>query len=157
MSWINVYGAIFVAVLLAPNVIFALRNKKGFRNLWECEIVYFFEKIGRFGCLALMILILPGCGFGFPSNEVFALYLASDGALVALYCLMWAIRPQENSLFKALALSLIPSVVFLLSGALSGYWPLLIAAAVFAPCHVAISYKNAEMERKRADPDSSKK
>ena len=50
----------------------------------------------------------------------------------------------------ALALSILPSVLFLESGILRCYFPLIAAALLFAPCHILISYKNAAMKREIA-------
>lgn len=32
MNWFNVYGLIFVAVIMIPNIIFAVKCKDGFDN-----------------------------------------------------------------------------------------------------------------------------
>lgn len=143
MNWINIYGLVFMLAIMIPNIIFALKNQDGFQNLWKNRVVELFEQIGRIGCFCFMVLIIPGCGFGFPSDEHFALYLMINMALIAVYCLVWVVCFKRNSVFRALALSVIPSLIFLISGVLSRYLPLLIAAIIFAPCHIIISYKNA--------------
>lgn len=148
MEWINVYGLIFMVVILIPNIVFAAKNKGGFQNLWRNRIVETLEQIGRIGCFVLMVLIIPSCGFGFGSDEQLALYLIVDAVLTAAYCLIWIICFKRNSVFRALALSVIPSLIFLFSGTMSRYWPLIIASVIFAPCHIAISYKNAALESK---------
>ena len=149
MNWINFYGLAFMLVIMIPNIIFASINKDRFQNLWKNKFVEALEQVGRMGCLAFMIFIIPRCGFGFSSDESFALYLIISVVLLTAYCLIWIICFKINSIFKALALSVIPSVIFLASGILSRYIPLIIAAVIFAPCHIAISYKNAESEAKR--------
>lgn len=53
---------------------------------------------------------------------------------------LYAVR--GDSLFRALALSILPCAVFLFSGIMLRSIPLSIAAVVFAPCHIAISCKN---------------
>lgn len=148
MDWINVYGLAFLFAIMIPNLIFAVKNKAGFQNLWSNRIVEAFEQVGRVGCFGFMALIIPGCGFGFPSDEAFALYLVIDGLLIAAYILIWIICFGRNSVFRALALSVIPSLIFLVSGILSRYLPLIIAALIFAPCHIIISYKNSVLESK---------
>lgn len=45
---------------------------------------------------------------------------------------------------KSLALSILPSILFLESGILSLNYPLIAAAVIAAPCHIAISALNAE-------------
>ena len=148
MDWINIYGFVLMLFIMIPNIIFTLKNKDGFQNLWNNKIIEVFEQIGRFGCFGFMILIIPGFGFGFSSNEFFSLYLILNTVLIVAYCLIWFICFKKNSIFRALALSIIPSVIFLTSGILSRYILLIVTAIIFAPCHVIISYKNAVLETK---------
>lgn len=149
MNWINFYGLAFMLVIMIPNIIFASINKDGFQNLWKNKFVEVLEQIGRMGCFGFMVFIIPRCGFGFSPDESFSLYLIVNVVLLAAYCLIWIICFKRNSIFRALALSIIPSVIFLASGILSRYIPLIVAAVIFAPCHIAISYKNVELETKR--------
>ena len=149
MNWINFYGLAFMLVIMIPNIIFAIRNKDGFRNLWKNKLIEALEQIGRIGCFGFMVLMIPGCGFGFSSDESFALYLIVNVVLLVAYCLIWIIFFKKNSIFRALALSIIPSVIFLTSGIFSRYIPLIVAAVIFTPCHITISYKNAKLETKR--------
>ncbi len=143
MNWFNVYGLIFIFIIMIPNIIYAVKCKEGFNNLWQNKIVEMLEQAGRFGCFGFMIFSIPGTSFGFPSDEAFALYLIIDTILILAYCVIWCIYFKKNNVFKALSLSTIPSVIFLLSGILSRSVLLLISAAIFAPCHIIISYKNA--------------
>ena len=143
MNVINLYGLFFIIVILIPNMVFAVRCKDGFENLWKNKVVEILEQIGRFGCFALMIFIIPGIPFGFSSDETFAAYLIADSILVLVYCLIWIICFRKNSVFRALSLSILPSALFLFSGIMSRYVPLIAAALIFAPCHIMISYKNA--------------
>ena len=144
MNWINFYGLAFMLVIMIPNIIFASINKDGFQNLWKNKFVEVLEQIGRMGCFGFMVFIIPRCGFGFSPDESFSLYLIVNVVLLVAYCLIWIICFKRNSIFRALALSIIPSVIFLASGILSRYIPLIVAAVIFAPCHIAISYKNVE-------------
>ena len=144
MEWINIFGLIFMAVIMIPNVIFGLKCKDGFENQWKNRWVEAIEQIGRFGCFGFMIIHIPGTWFGWWSDEAFAVYLIVDTILAALYCLIWIVCFRKNSVFRALALSIIPSVLFLFSGIMSRSVLLIIAAVLFAPSHIAISYKNAK-------------
>lgn len=143
MKVINLYGLFFMIVIMIPNIVFAVRCKEGVENLWENQTVEVLEQIGRFGCFALMIFIIPGIPFGFSSDEAFAVYLIADSILVLIYCLIWIVCFRKNSVFRALSLSILPSVLFLFSGIMSSYVPLIVAALIFAPSHIMISYKNA--------------
>lgn len=145
MEWINIFGLIFVAIIMIPNIIFAMKYKDGFKNLWINKKIELLEHIGRFGCFGFMVVNVPNTWFGFWSDEAFAIYFMVDLVLVALYCLIWAVCFKKNSIFRALALSIIPSVLFLFSGVMSRSILLLICAVIFAPSHILISYKNAKL------------
>lgn len=144
MEWFNVFGLIFIVVIMIPNVVFAIKRKDGFDNKWDNKFVEFIEQAGRFGCFGFMIFNIPGTWFGWWSDEAFALYLVVDGILVMLYCAIWIICFKKNSVFRALALSVIPSVLFLFSGIISRSVLLTVASVLFAPSHIAISYRNAK-------------
>ena len=149
MNWINPYGLFFMAVVLIPNIVFAVKCPQGFENTWENKTVERLEQIGRFGCFGFMVIHIPGTWFGFPSDEAFAIYLMADAVLIACYCLIWILCFRKNGLFRALALSILPSLVFLLSGILSRSLLLVLSSLIFAPCHILLSYKNAILAGKR--------
>ena len=144
MNALNIFGLIMIAVIMIPNIIFAIRYREGFENKWNNKIVAVAEQIGRFGCFAFMIVNIPGTWFGWWSDETFAIYLIVDTILVILYCTIWIICFKNNSIFKALALSIIPSVLFLFSGIMSRSILLIVASILFAPSHILLSYKNAK-------------
>lgn len=144
MEWLNLWGLIFIAVIMIPNIVFAIKCKDGFENKWNNKFVEAVEQAGRFGSFGFMIINIPGTVFGWWSDEAFALYLIVDTILVALYCLIWIVCFRKNSIFRALALSIIPSIIFLFSGVMSRSVLLIVAAVLFAPSHIMISYKNAK-------------
>ena len=124
MGWINVFGLFFVSIIMIPNIVFAINCKDGFENKWSNKLVEIIEQIGRFGCLGFMMINIPGTWFGWWSDEALAIYLITDTLLVIIYCAIWIVCFRKNSVFRALTLSIIPSVLF-------------------APSHILISYKNA--------------
>ena len=144
MEWLNVFGLVFIVVIMIPNIIFAIRCKGGFENRWNNKIIGIVEQIGRFGCFGFMIFNVPGTWFGWWSNDAFASYLIIDTLLIALYCAMWIICRKKNNVFRALALSIIPAIIFMFSGVMSRSLLLIIATILFAPTHILISYKNAK-------------
>ena len=144
MEWLNVFGLVMVAVIMIPNILFAMKCKDGFVNKWNNKSMETVEQIGRFGCFGFMIIDIPGTWFGWWSDEAFAVYLVVDAVLVTLYCVIWAVCFRKSSVFRALALSIIPSVLFLFSGIMSRSILLTIAAVLFAPSHILISYQNAK-------------
>ena len=144
MEFVNIFGLIFVAVIMIPNIIFAIKCKEGFENTWSHRAVEMVEQIGRFGCFGFMIINIPGTWFGWWSDEAFVLYLLVHTALVILYCAIWIVCFRKRSMFRAMALSIIPSVLFLFSGIMSRSILLILSAVLFAPSHILISYKNAQ-------------
>ena len=144
MEWLNVFGLVMVAVIMIPNILFAMKCKDGFVNKWNNKSVETVEQIGRFGCFGFMIINIPGTWFGWWSDEAFAVYLVVDAVLVTLYCVIWAVCFRKSSVFRALALSIIPSVLFLFSGIMSRSILLTIDSVLFAPSHILISYQNAK-------------
>ena len=122
----------------------AIKCKDGFDNKWNNKYVEVTEQVGRLGCFGFMIINIPGTWFGWWSDEAFALYLIVDTILVMLYCAIWIICFKKNSVFRALALSIIPSMLFLFSGIMSRSVLLIIASVLFAPSHIVISYKNVK-------------
>ena len=144
MEWFNVFGLVFIVVMMIPNIVFAVRCKDGFENRWNNTVIEIIEQIGRFGCFGFMIFNVPGTWFGWWSNEAFAIYLIIDSLLIVLYCAIWFVFWEKNNVFRASALSIIPSVIFLFSGVMSRSILLIIATILFAPTHILISYKNAK-------------
>lgn len=143
MGGFNVFGLFFIAVVMIPNIIFAVKCKDEFVNKWENKYVEVTEQIGRFGCFGFMIINIPGTWFGWWSDEGFATYLIVDMILVLLYCIIWIVCFKRNSVIRALALSIIPSILFLFSGIMSRSVLLIIASVLFAPSHIMISYRNS--------------
>lgn len=144
MNWFNIYGLIFIVIIMIPNIVFALKCKDGFANKYNNKFVELFKQIGRFGSFIFMILNIPKTYFGFYFNNGLILYLIVDSILVALYCLIWAICFKKPSVFRALSLSIIPSILFFYSGVMIRSILLIIFSLIFAPCHILISYKNAK-------------
>ena len=144
MEWLNMFGLIFIVIIMIPNILYAIKCKEGFENKFHNKTIELLEQIGRFGCFGFMIINIPGTWFGWWSDEAFAVYLTVNVVLVLLYCGIWMICFKKNTVFRALTLSILPSIVFLFSGVMSRSVLLVISAAIFAPCHIWISYKNAK-------------
>lgn len=142
-KYFNIYGLIFVIIILFPNIIFAYFCKDGFENHYENKLVEIMEQIGRFGCFISMFLVIPflNKGFWFKSGKI--IYVAWESVLVTLYCIGWIIFWKEDSIKKSLYLSIVPSLLFIESGIISGNFQLLVFAIIFAPCHILISYMNS--------------
>ena len=142
-KYLNYWGLIFIVVILIPNIVFAITCKDGFENRYKNKLVGFLEQIARFGCFICMFLVIPSMSKGYWFKQGETVYLVLGVFLVILYCLGWIIFWKEDSIRKSLYLSIIPSLLFIESGIISGNILLLIFAVIFAPCHILISYMNA--------------
>lgn len=142
MECLNLYGLIFIAIIMIPNIVFAIKCKDGFENVYQNKTLEILEQGGRFGCIGFMVFNIPGTWFGWGSDEAFAIYLIVNTLLVILYCFLWVVCWKKNNIFRALSLSVLPSAVFVFSGIMSRSVLLILSSAIFAPTHIFLSYKN---------------
>lgn len=143
MFWFNYTGLMIIAVILMPNIVYAIKCKNGFDDSRKNKALIVFEQTGRYGCLIFMIFNVPYVCFGFWFDGAPIVYIAVNAALCAAYIICWAVLWNKSNGTKALLLSLLPSCVFLFGGAMLANIPLLVCSAIFAPCHISISCKNA--------------
>ena len=74
MNWLNVFGLVFVVLLLIPNIIYAIKAKNK-QNKCINKFMNVIEQIGRYGCMFLMIFNIGIAEFGFGSVYAFLIYL----------------------------------------------------------------------------------
>lgn len=149
MGVFNYYGLIIIILILIPNILFAIFNKNGFDNLYKNKVVEILEQIGRLGCFILMIVNIPHTYFGFWFKNAELFYIITNAVLVVAYCLIWGICFKKNSIFMALMLSILPSLLFLFSGIMIVNIPLIISSLIFSPTHILISFKNSKESNKK--------
>lgn len=142
MNIINFYGLAIVALIMIPNVVFAIKTKDGFENLWNNKAVEMLEQIGRFGCVGFSFINVPHTVIGLPDGTL-PIYLSVSGILLALYIGGWVFLWKKPGLFRAILLSVLPSALFLFDGIICRSLLLTVSALIFAPCHILISCKNA--------------
>lgn len=143
MGVFNIYGLIAVVQLLIPNLIWEMKKKGEFVEYYHNKPAEIAEQIGRFGCFITMIVNIPHTYFGYFFEYANLVYPFFTFAALAVYLIGWAKKGDKESVFYALILSITPSMMFLIDGILIRSIPLIVFAAIFAPCHILISYKNA--------------
>ncbi len=148
MNWFNYYGLAVIVIIMIPNIIFAIKCKDGFENLYKNKAVEISEQIGRYGCFVLMIFNIPYTYFNFWFDNALWVYIGVNCALCIAYIVFWIVCGKSDSMTKALSLSIIPSLIFIFSGIVLANIPLLIFAVIFAINHVLLSYKNAKLKGK---------
>lgn len=140
MDWFNYYGLIIMAIIMIPNIIYAIRHRDDAEKRYHNRAVEAAEQIGRYGCMICMVINIPHTYFGFWFQNGLAVYLAANGGFCMAYCLFWIKRSAK---VRALSLSILPTCMFLGSGILLASVPLIAFALVFGPAHIFISYKTA--------------
>ena len=142
MSWFNYYGLAIMAVIMIPNIIYAVKHKAEGENAYNNKMVTILEQIGRYGCMALMVFNIPYTYFNFWFDHALICYLCVNGGLCLAYLIFWIICWNRRGKLKALSLSIIPTAIFLFSGIVLANIPLLTFAVLFGITHIFISYKN---------------
>ncbi len=142
MSWFNYYGLIIMAIIMIPNIVYAVKHKGNDCNTYKNRAVIIAEQIGRYGCFAFMIFNIPYTYFNFWFDYALIVYLSVNGALCLAYLIFWVVCWNKNGKLKALSLSIIPSCVFLFSGIVLASIPLIVFSIIFAVNHIMISCKN---------------
>lgn len=142
MGWFNYYGLAIMAIIMIPNIIWAVKHKSDVASADINKAIIVAEQVGRYGCFALMIFNIPYTYFNFWFDYALTVYLSVNGALCLAYLIFWIVCRNQNGKLKALSLSVIPSVIFLFSGIMLADIPLIVFAVIFAINHIYISFKN---------------
>ena len=142
-GWINGIGALIVILMLVPNIVYAIKNKDE-KNLCTNRFMNIIEQIGRYACVVLMWFPLLVWIFDFVGNVEMVLYLAGNGILLASYWIAFGIYMKRTTRGLALALAIIPTCMFLISGILLRHWLLVGFAVVFAVGHIYVTLKNID-------------
>jgi CubicO group peptidase (beta-lactamase class C family) len=144
MNWFNYYGLAIMAIIMIPNIIFALTHKDGLPNSFHNKILKILEQVGRYGCFVFMIFNIPYTWIGFYFSFGELLYLIVNGVMLVAYVLSWVILWKRDGIVKAWLLSVLPSLIFLFSGIMIVSIPLIVFAIIFAITHIWTSVKNAK-------------
>ncbi len=139
-GWINLFGAVIVVLIMIPNVIYAAKQEPGGVKTEVPGYLTVCEQAGRYGCIVLMWLPLLVWKFGFKSVEEMLVYLIGNGILLLFYWYFWIRYSRKMTLSNAMALAVLPTMIFLLSGVLLRHWLLVASAVLFGAAHCRITY-----------------
>lgn len=155
VEFFNYYGLCFFVLIMFPNILFAVKSRDMFENVYKNKAVEVLEQVGRYGCSLLMIFVIPYTSYVFFHPDYFAkievTYLVVNGILSVAYIAVWFAMKNRSGILRAALLSGLPSLLFLFSGLILLYAPLIVAAIIFAVFHIFLSIKNALLIRERAD------
>ncbi len=141
-NWINWINMTAVVWLILINVIVA---RKGLSDSFNSKylVVNIFEQIGRYGCMALMILPIftRKWKFGFGSVAEMFIWICLTTLLLVIYSFLW-LKKANGGVFVLYGLALVPVVLFLLNGILLCHPALIAASLVFGISHFLIVKEN---------------
>ena len=121
MNWLSTFGLVLVILLLIPNIL---------------------EQIGRYGCMFLMIFNIGIVESGFPSINAFIIYLVGNTVLMLSYWIIWMLYFNKQTYREQMALAVIPTGIFLLSGITMLHYFLIIFAVIFGIGHIYVTSRN---------------
>ena len=144
-GWLNLTGFIVVALMMVPNMIYALQNRH-MENKCTSTPVLILEQVGRYGTMALMVFPLLVWEFGFASAEAFIIWTTLCGVLLLAYFICWGVYFRKPSLCVALWLAILPSAILILRGMFLHHWLLTAFGVCFAIGHIYITWFNQKLE-----------
>lgn len=142
-SWINLFGLVIVILMLLPNIIYAVKFH-GLENKCKNKIMNIIEQIGRYSSMFLIVFNIGIAEFGFSSVEAFIICFVGNILLIIAYWIIWMLYYKKMILWKSMALAIIPTVIFLLSGITLRHYFLVVSAIVFGIGHIYVTYQNAK-------------
>lgn len=140
-NWINIYGGIVVALMLIPNIIFAIKNKEQKPNKSK-RIINIIEQISRYACIILMVVPFFVWEFGFSPLGFMFVYIIGNVLFLILYYIFWGLYSKRMADKYAIALAVIPTLIFIVSAISVKHWALLVTAVIFGVSHIYITYIN---------------
>lgn len=141
MDWLNIYGLVIMIIIMIPNIVFAMREKN-FESKYNNKLIEVIEQIGRFGSMFLMIFNISFLNYGYWFSNAKKVYMILVAVLALAYCLTWVLYFKKATISKAMALAIIPTLIFLFSGLISLNILLIITSVLFGIGHLIISYYN---------------
>ena len=141
IGWLNISGLILVILLLIPNITYAIRVKNR-QNQCTNKMMNILEQIGRYGCMFFMVFSIGITELGFRSVEAFLMYFAGNMLLMAMYWIVWGLYFKKRNKTKQMALAIIPTCLFLLSGITLRHYLLVLFGVMFGVGHIYVTNKN---------------
>ncbi|MBQ7360034.1 MAG: hypothetical protein IJW63_08065 [Lachnospiraceae bacterium] len=96
------------------------------------------ETFSRFACVVLTIVPFGVLEFGFSNKENFIIYVFGNIALIITYWVCWSLFMKKRAFARAVSVSVLSALIFLLTGLTLDHWWLCWAAVLFGACHTGI-------------------
>ena len=144
VKWINLFGLIFIVMLLIPNIIYAIKNKDH-ENKCKNMVMNIMEQVGRYACMFFMVFNVGLAEFGFGSVSAFMFYMAGNIGLIIIYWIVWILYFRKHTFGKQISLAIIPVCIFLFNGIMMRHLLLIFSSLLFAAGHIYVTVKKREV------------
>ena len=138
VDWINLWGIAIVVLILLPNIVYAIKYRD-VKNKCTNQVMNVLEQIGRYGSMFFMIVNIGLLEFAFSTVGSFLTYLFGNVILLLAYWIIWMLYFAKQKAWKSMALAVIPTLIFLISGITLRHIPLVICAIVFGVGHIYVT------------------
>lgn len=139
---INMINVLAVACLILMNVIAYRKDLSDSFNS-KYFIINILEQVGRYGCMALMVLPIftRGWEFGFASATEMLIWASLTIVLLVMYGFLWG-KKAHGGAGILYALAVVPAILFLMNGILLCHPTLVAISLVFGIFHFLIVKEN---------------
>lgn len=145
-DWLNLFGMGMMVLIFIPNIIYGMKCKD-VENRCRNRAMNGMEQIGRYASMFFMIFHIGLAESGFSSVAAFMVYIVGNMILIAAYWIVWIRFFLKRSFGKSMALAVIPTGVFLLSGITAGNLLLIGSAVIFGMGHSYVTWQNARVQK----------
>lgn len=142
-GWINIIGLIIMALILLPNIIYAVKFKN-VENKCKNKAMNLIEQIGRYCSMFFMVLPIGISEFGFKMSGSFITYLVGNTILLAAYWFIWILFFIKQDFQKQMLLAILPVCILLLSGITLEHILLIVSGIIFGIGHIYVTYQNTK-------------
>lgn len=142
-GWINIFGLIIMALVLLPNIVYAVKFKN-VENKCRNKAMNLIEQTGRYCSMLFMVLPIGMSEFRFKMSGSFITYLAGNTILLAAYWFIWILFFIKQDFRKQMLLAILPICILLLSGITLGHILLIVSSVIFGIGHIYVTYQNTK-------------
>lgn len=140
-GWINFVNLGIIVIILAANIVYGAMYGQQ-ENKCKSGLANSAEQIGRYACMALMILPLGIEEFGFSSVGLMLFWLIGCGVLLLAYIACWVFYLINLDRKFTMPLAILPGIIFIICAVTLKHWALLAFAIIFTPAHVYVTVCN---------------
>lgn len=127
---VNVCGLLFAIILLAPHIVYAKTHNYDM-SVFDNRGMLLLERIGKYCSLFLMSFHIGILDKGFTSPVMQKFWFIFSAVMSAAYIAVWILFFKKEGRVLAYMLTVLPAVVFMLSGLLQVNTLLLTFGVVF--------------------------